>query len=214
MGTEESGWGLGPLGGDSEDKDDYTDGDLPLGVSNVNHRSGTPTMGSNSNKIGWRASGNNRRTMGSLDAACKECEHACLHPKHRKEHRLKLWICWLASHDHRDMCPSLSCAITLDLLASWCRSSSPACGEDRCGQRENLAIRHKGSSDLKKHLNRVEAALTNTHNRQCTRSSLGHLWPEPPHPMSISRSNIHSSGFCLSISGAIVPGLGMGRIHT
>ena len=35
MGTEESGWGPGPLGGDSEEKEDYTDGDLPLGVSNV-----------------------------------------------------------------------------------------------------------------------------------------------------------------------------------
>lgn len=42
MGTEESGWGPGPLGGDSEEQEDYTDADPPLGMSNVNHRSGAP----------------------------------------------------------------------------------------------------------------------------------------------------------------------------
>lgn len=51
MGTEESGWGPGPLGGDSEEQEDYTDADPPLGMSNVNHRSGTPTMGSNINRL-------------------------------------------------------------------------------------------------------------------------------------------------------------------
>ena len=80
--------------------------------------------------------------------------------------------------------------------------------------KQNLAIRLKCCSDLKKHLSRVQAAVTNTHNRQCTRSSLGHLRPGPPHPMSRSMLSMHSSGFCLSTSGVIVPGLGMGRIHT
>ena len=51
MGTEESGWGPGPLGGDSEEQEDYTDGDPPLGVRNVNHRTGTPTIGSNINRL-------------------------------------------------------------------------------------------------------------------------------------------------------------------
>lgn len=88
------------------------------------------------------------------------------------------------------------------------------CGEDCCGQTENLAIRHQGSSDLKKHLSRRRQPFLTLTTGSASGAAWGTACGQAPTPMSRSKLSTHSSGFCLSTSAVTVPGLGLGRVHT
>ena len=74
---------LGPalLGEVSEEKGDYTGGDLPWEwVVQATYWAPWPwgpTPGRQARLPGWRAGGTNRRAVGSLDATCEECTNAC-----------------------------------------------------------------------------------------------------------------------------------------
>ena len=65
------------LGGDSEEKGDYTGGDSPpWRVSGLSHILGIPVLGSNTGKTSplasWRATETNRKAVGSLDSTCQD----------------------------------------------------------------------------------------------------------------------------------------------
>ena len=82
-----------PLEGDSEEKRNYTGGDLSRGVGSSSHMLRVPAQGSGTGNLsffaGWRAGGTHRRAMGSPDFAHELWACASLLLKRGGEGRLK-----------------------------------------------------------------------------------------------------------------------------
>ena len=80
---------LCPLGGDSEEKGDYTAGHQPWGVSGLSQILDAPVLGSYTGKTSTLGrlenSKTNRRALGSLDLTCKECTLTRFLPKQGRE---------------------------------------------------------------------------------------------------------------------------------
>ena len=76
--------GLAPLGGDSEEKEEYTGREPPWGASVLG-----PTQGRQAPLSGWRATRSNRRAVGTLDSTHEEGASAGLLPKQGGEGRTR-----------------------------------------------------------------------------------------------------------------------------
>ena len=192
-------------------RDYYMDCNPIFGMNNSSHILGAHpwslTQGRWAHLTGWRASETNKRDVGNLDSTHEKHVHTYLLQKQGREGGLKTvpvagWLLMTAP-------VHVPAWAEQTLQPHFFHKATPHWDEDP-------AVRHRGSSDPKQHLNRAWATITGTYMSSTSEG----VWVSEPRQTAPavpwSMATAHTSPSCSSSAPFWGKGTsaGRGRAHT